>query len=31
MNLDIELIAELVMFVVAFGAMYIFFVKDSFK
>jgi hypothetical protein len=30
MNLDIELIAELVMFVVAIGAMYIFFLKDSF-
>jgi hypothetical protein len=27
---DIELIAELVMFVVAIGAMYIFFLKDSF-
>jgi hypothetical protein len=30
MTLDIELIAELVMFVVAIGAMYIFFLKDSF-
>ena len=30
MTLDIELIAELVMFVVAIGAMYIFFMKDSF-
>jgi hypothetical protein len=30
MTLDIELIAELVMFVVAIGAMYLFFLKDSF-
>jgi hypothetical protein len=30
MTMDIELIAELVMFVVAIGAMYIFFLKDSF-
>jgi hypothetical protein len=30
MTLDIELIAEIVMFVVAIGAMYIFFLKDSF-
>ena len=30
MTLDIELIAELVMFLVAIGAMYIFFLKDSF-
>ena len=30
MTLDIKLIAELVMFVVAMGAMYIFFLKDSF-
>jgi|ETNmetMinimDraft_4_1059912.scaffolds.fasta_scaffold73555_2 hypothetical protein len=30
MTQDIELIAELVMFVVAIGAMYIFFLKDSF-
>ena len=30
MTLDIELISELVMFVVAIGAMYIFFLKDSF-
>ena len=30
MALDIELIAELVMFVVAIGALYIFFLKDSF-
>jgi hypothetical protein len=30
MTLDIELIAELAMFVVAIGAMYIFFLKDSF-
>ena len=30
MTLDIELVAELVMFVVAIGAMYIFFLKDSF-
>ncbi len=30
MTHDIELIAELVMFVVAIGAMYIFFLKDSF-
>jgi hypothetical protein len=29
MTLDIELIAELVMFVVAIGAMYLFFLKDS--
>ena len=30
MTLDIEVIAELVMFVVAIVAMYIFFLKDSF-
>ena len=30
MPLDIELIAELVMFLVAIGALYIFFLKDSF-
>jgi hypothetical protein len=30
MTLDIEVIAEIVMFVVAIGAMYIFFLKDSF-
>ena len=30
MTQDIELIAEIVMFVVAIGAMYIFFLKDSF-
>jgi len=30
MTQDIELIAELVMSVVAIGAMYIFFLKDSF-
>jgi len=30
MTLDIELIGEFVMFVVAIGAMYIFFLKDSF-
>ena len=30
MTLDIELIAELVMFVVAIGAIYIFLLKDSF-
>ena len=30
MTMDIELIAEIVMFVVAIGAMYIFFLKDSF-
>ena len=30
MTQDIELIAELVMFVVAIGAMYIYFLKDSF-
>ena len=29
MTMDIELIAELVLFVVAIGAMYIFFLKDS--
>jgi len=30
MNLDIKLIAELVMFVIAIGALYFFFLKDSF-